>query len=213
MAPSAGVSWRNGSFPRKEPKRQECRLPVPPAPGSSDKESHPKALVSTGSEPRLVCQESRQSQVPCVGSRGQWEDASSAGPSDPRCSSRHYGNWTGIQAPTEALKDQNELSHSHSHFPVPLSTTTPRPEHPPFPLLEQTLLFLESSTAIALDLSLGTQTVNSTVWENDFCWVCVCRTPALHSWLPPTPHSWGVSEEAQKTCNSRGGSNSLAQTP
>lgn len=48
------------------------------------------------------------------------------GPSDPRCSSRHYGNWTGIQEPTEALKDQNELSHSHSHFPVPLSTPPPR---------------------------------------------------------------------------------------
>lgn len=162
VAPSAGVSWRNGSFPRKEPKWQECRLPVPPAPGSSDKESHPEVLspqaVSQGWSARTAG--SHRSHV--WGAEVSGKRPAALGPPDPHCSSRHYGNWTGIQEPTEALKDQNELSHSHGHFPVPLS---PLPEHPPFPLLEQTLRLLESSTAIALNLSLGTQTVHSTIWE------------------------------------------------
>lgn len=127
--------------------------------------------------------------------------AAALGPSDPHCSSMYYGNWTGIQEPTEGIATATFLS---------LSPPNPSPqEQPPFPLLEQTLLLLESSTAIALDLSLGT-------YLGMIPSGCMCRTPALHSWLPPTPHDWGVSKGgsgALKTCGSRGGSNSLAQTP
>lgn len=86
LARCCGLGYPLLAFPgemdlslRRSPSgRSECRLlvagRVPPAPGPSDKESSP------GSEPRLVCQDNRQSQVPCVGSRGQWEEASSAWP-------------------------------------------------------------------------------------------------------------------------------------
>lgn len=52
---------------------QECRLPA------AGKRSLRQGKLP-GSEPRLVCQDNRKSQVPCVGSRGQWEEGSSAWP-------------------------------------------------------------------------------------------------------------------------------------